>query len=180
MSPGASRRLPPFRSRRGSPAPCRQGSHRTACIKVFERVLAKLKEAANVKSFAGLTDKELDQPWIGADWRTMSGGHGFSVPFSRKKDGDPYPAVPYYLMLSSTRGGEWSAERHDFSWKDDEHSISALGVDKCLRILYQASYTPATGDCVTYLHVPTFPTAPTQVPPARLSLYRAGESNPGT
>ena len=149
-----------------------RGSHRVACGRVFDPFLTKLKTIAKEKSFATIPDKEMDQPWLGADWRTMSGSHGFSVPFSRKKDEDPYPAVPYYLILSKQRGGGWTGVRHDFPWKDEVHSIASLGVDKCLRIYYHASYTPAVGDCVTYLHLRAVP-VPTAMPQVRMPLTSA-------
>lgn len=129
----------------------RQGSHSYACKLVFDKFLNKLKDVAKAKSFGTLSDEELDQPWIGADWRTMSGSHGFSVPFSRKKEGDPYPGVPYHLTLSKGADSNWAGERKDFAWKDAVHSIQALGEARCLRIFYHASYTPAAGDCVAYL-----------------------------
>ena len=135
-----------------------QGSHSAACQKVFEPYLTKLKIIAKEKSFGSLSDKEIDQPWTGADWRTMTGSHGFSVPFSRKKDSDPFPIVPCYLMLSKPRGSKaWTAERHDFSWKDLEHSISSLGVERCLKIFYHCSYTPAAANMVGYLNLQAIP-----------------------
>jgi len=124
---------------------------------VLEPFLTKLKTIAKEKSFATLPDKEIDQPWIGIDWRTVAGSHGFSTPFSKKKDTDPYPSVPYYLLLSKQRGEGWTGARHDFSWAREEHSMASLGVDKCLRILYHASYTPAAGDCVSYLNLRAVP-----------------------
>lgn len=135
-----------------------QGSHSYACKLVLSNVLDKLKKIAKEKSFTSLEDKELDQPWIGADWRTMSGSHGFSVPFSKKKQQDPYPTVPYFLTLTKGADSKWTGQRTDFTWKDLVHSIQELGEARCLRIFYQASYTPAAGDCVAYLpHLRSFP-----------------------
>lgn len=133
--------------------PVSQGSHRVACGRVLEPFLAKLKALAKEKSFGTFSDAELDQPWIGVDFRTITGSHGFSTPFSKKKETDPYPVVPYYMLLSKQRGEGWTGVRHDFAWSQEEHSIPSLGVDKCLRIFYHASYTPAAGDCVSYLNL---------------------------
>lgn len=143
--------------------PASQGSHRVACGRVLEPFLAKLKTLAKEKSFGTFSDAELDQPWIGVDFRTITGSHGFSTPFSKKKETDPYPSVPYYLLVSKQRTEGWTGVRHDFAWQREEHSVSALGVDKCLRIMYQASYTPAAGDCVTYLRLQAVPVAMSQV-----------------
>lgn len=133
-------------------------------------MLPKLKKIADAKSLGVLSDEELDQPWIGADWRTMSGSHGFSVPFSRKKAHDPYPAVPYYLTLTKGEASTWQAERKDFPWKDAIHSIKDLGEERCLRIFYHASYTPAAGDCVTYLNLPTMSQPVSDITPGNRTL----------
>ena len=135
-----------------------QGAHHTACSLVIKPVLAKLKEIADIKSLDKLSDKQIDQPWIGVDWRTVSGSHGFSVPFSRKKQEDPYPSVPYKLIIYRKADSAWVADRQEFSWKDTEHSFAALGETKCLQIFYHASYTPPAADCVTYQRICSAPT----------------------
>ena len=116
-----------------------------------------LKDIAKTKSLDRLSDKQIDKPWIGVDWRTVSGSHGFSVPFSRKKPEDPYPSVPYKLVIYRNGGDAWAADRQNFTWKDMEHSMAALGETKCLQIFYHASYTPPAGDCVTYQRICSAP-----------------------
>ena len=134
-----------------------KGSHQIACSRVIQPWLTKLKEIANSKNLNGLSDAAIDQPWIGIDWRTLSGSHGFSVPFSRKKQQDPYPSVPYKVIIHRTPDDKWIADRKDFSWKDMEHSFATLGEDKCLKIFYHASYTPPAADSVSYLRLCSTP-----------------------
>jgi hypothetical protein len=136
---------------------CPKGSHSVACSRVLEPLLPKLKLIAKAKSLEKLSDKDIDMPWIGIDWRTVSGSHGFSVPFSRKKPADPYPSVPYKLAIHRGKGDTWVADRQDFSWRDAEHSFAALGEDKCLKIFYHASYTPPAADCVCYQRICSAP-----------------------
>jgi len=131
-------------------AGCPKGSHKTACSRVLSPILPRLKIIAQDKNLDKLSDNEIDQPWIGVDFRTIAGSHGFSVPFSRKKPTDPYPSVAYKLEIYREREDTWKADRHDFSWKDSEHSFAALGESKCLKIFYHSSYTPPAGDCVSY------------------------------
>lgn len=135
---------------------CAKGSHHVACSRVLTPILAKLKEIAKAKNLDKLSDTDIDMPWIGIDWRTVSGSHGFSVPFSRKKPEDPYPSVPFKLVIHR-ENNEWVAVREDFSWRDLEHSMAALGEKKCLKIFYQASYTPPAGDSVSYLRICSAP-----------------------
>ena len=153
-----------------------QGSHSAACSRVLEPLLEPLKTIAKTKSLDKLSDKQIDQPWIGIDWRTVSGSHGFSVPFSRKKPEDPYPSVPYRLIIHRNADDMWCADRKEFSWKDTEHSFAALGETKCLQIFYHASYTPPAADCVTYQRICSAPSA-LQV---RECFDRLRESNPDT
>jgi hypothetical protein len=134
-----------------------KGSHQIACSRVIQPLLTKLKEIAKSKNLNGLSDAEIDLPWIGIDWRTLSGSHGFSVPFSRKKPQDPYPSVPYKMVIHRTTDDEWIADRKDFSWKDIEHSFATLGERKCLKIFYHASYTPPAADSVSYLRLCSTP-----------------------
>lgn len=136
---------------------CPKGSHSAACSRVLAPFLAKLKEIAKHKNLDRLSDTEIDMPWIGTDWRTVSGSHGFSVPFSRKKPGDPYPSVPHKLVIRRDQDGKWGADSKEFKWKDMEHSISALGEERCLKIFYHASYTPPAGDCVSYQRICSVP-----------------------
>jgi hypothetical protein len=139
-----------------------KASHHVACARAIEAVLPFLKEIAKSKSLDRLSDSQIDMPWIGVDWRTMSGSHGFSVPFSRKKQNDPYPSVPYKLVIRRTAQDEWGADRQDFSWKSLEHSFAALGETRCLKIFYHASYTPPAADSVSYLRLCSAP-IPSQV-----------------
>jgi hypothetical protein len=136
---------------------CPKGSHSVACSRVLEPLLPKLKLIAKAKSLEKLSDQDIDMPWIGIDWRTVSGSHGFSVPFSRKKPADPYPSVPYKLAIHRGKGDTWVADRQYFSWRDAEHSFAALGEDKCLKIFYHASYTPPAADCVSYQRICSVP-----------------------
>ncbi len=137
---------------------CLKGSHKTACTRVLAPIMPQLKSIAEKKSLDRLSDKEIDEPYIGIDWRTVSGSHGFSVPFSRKKPEDPYPSVPHKLVIyRDEREDKWRADRQDFSWKDMEHSFAALGETKCLQIFYHASFTPPAADSVSYLRLCSAP-----------------------
>lgn len=158
---------------------CPKGSHSVACSRVLAPLLPKLKEIAKAKNLDKLSDADIDMPWIGIDWRTVSGSHGFSVPFSRKKPADPYPSVPYKLVIRCNQDGQWGADRHDFSWRELEHSMAALGESKCLQIFYHASYTPPAGDSVSYKRICSAPfvaevsvvyAAPRNRTPAPLSI----------
>lgn len=122
-----------------------KGSHQRACKRVFERISPLLREVHKAKDFSKLSHEHLDKPWIGVDWRTMSGSQGFSVPGSRKNPTDSLPRVVYWLCI--TRDDQ---QRTDFPWKDQNHSVSDLGREVFLQVLYHASYTPASADSVSY------------------------------
>lgn len=122
-----------------------KGSHQRACARVFERISPMLRDVHKNKNFALLPQEHLDKPWIGVDWRTMSGSQGFSVPGSCKNASDPYPSVPYWLYV--TKDGQ---QRTDFPWKDQNHSVSDLGRKAFLQVLYHASYTPPSAGAVSY------------------------------
>ena len=44
----------------------------------------------------------------------------------------------------------WKESRRDFPWAGSEPTIAALGMDRALRMLYHASYTPPAADCAGY------------------------------
>ena len=122
-----------------------KGSHQRACARVFERISPMLRDVHKEKNFALLPREHLDKPWIGVDWRTMSGSQGFSVPGSRKSPSDPLPRVAYWLLV--TREG---VKRTDFSWSDKNQSVVDLDREAFLQVLYHASYTPASAASVSY------------------------------
>jgi hypothetical protein len=130
-----------------------KGSHSTACFRVLGPHLDWMKAAHERKSFAEASDTRLAHPVIGADWRTITGSHGFSTPLSRKKESDPVPIVAERQTL--TRGV-----------KSEALSPSPLGG------MYLASYTTPWADCVGYC--PSFADAGQ----ARVCVVCQGESNP--
>jgi hypothetical protein len=140
-----------------------RGSHKDVCGMAFNGVTDILKEAHKVKSFSGLTEKQQASPWIGVDWRTQSGGHGFSVPFSRKALSDPLPTLPCYRIVTSS-----SSETFPFGWPKDLSDTAAI------TMLYHASYTPPAGDCTAYAGAFLCKLVKSLV----YFLFCAGESNP--
>ena len=78
-----------------------RASHRVACGLVIDSAISsflrRIREARNLDC---LPDDKLRSPWIGVDLSTTSGGHGFSVPFSRKRITDPVPSIPCIIHVS--------------------------------------------------------------------------------
>jgi hypothetical protein len=122
-------------------------------MKAIGPFIPVLAAAHKIKSFAGLNEEQVRAPWVGVDWRTMSGSQGFSVPFSRKRETDPFPRVGYWLTLGRDSKRRWVGERHEFPWAKEPVDLESLGETRCLKMLYHASYTAPAGDTVAYARI---------------------------
>ena len=63
--------------------------------------------------------------------------------------------MPQGGVLARDREGRdknlpWKESRRDFPWAGSEPTIAALGMERALRMLYHASYTPPAADCAGY------------------------------
>ena len=120
----------------------------TECIKPW---VTRIQQFHRDKVLSGIDDKDLKHPVWGWDNRLLRGQNGIGTLFGRKpneKDA-PLPTVPCRLLIKPG-----SCEKQQYVWSSLEHSISELGHDQCLAVLYKVCYSVPCATMVGY--DPTF------------------------